>query len=83
MRITTRRDRMTTMNTKCGDSVIGQNADDVRWKKNGWVSISATGAAVSLTAWGVDPKVNGHTKQVRDAVKCNGSIVLLTHRPLR
>ena len=75
MRITTLPDRMTTMNTKCGDYVKGQNADTVRWKKNGWVSTSVTGAAVSLIVGEVALKVNDHTKQVRNAVKCKESVV--------
>jgi len=63
---------MTTMNTKRGGNVKGWNADSVHWKKCGRVPTSATGAAVSLIAWEVVLKANGHIKQVCRTVKYSG-----------
>ena len=74
-RITTLLDRMTTMNTRRGDSAKGRNADNVHWRKDGWVPTNATGATVSLIALEVVPKANGHIKQVRSVVKCDEPIV--------
>jgi hypothetical protein len=63
------------MNTKYGGNVKGRNVGSGRWKKNEWVSTNVTGAVVSVIVGEVVPKANGRIKQVRDAVKCNRSIV--------
>ena len=73
-RITTQPDQMTTMSIKFGGSAIGRNADNASLKKNGRVSTSVTGVAVSPIAGEVVLKANGHIKRVRDAVKCERSI---------
>ena len=74
-RITTLPDQMTTMNSKCGDSVKGRSAGSVHWKKGRWVSTNATGVAVSLIVREVVPKVNDHTKQVRGSAECDRHVI--------
>ena len=77
MRITTQPDRMTTMNTKVGGNVKGQNADSASWRKNGWVAINVTGAAVSPIVGEVVPRESDHIKQVRGIVKRGKYLVQL------
>ena len=77
MRITTRPDRMTTMNTKVGGNVKGQNADSASWRKNGWVAINVTGAAVSPIVGEVVLRESGHIKQVRRIAKRGKYLVQL------
>lgn len=72
-KITTRPDRMTTMNISCGDNVKGPNADSVRWRKSELEPTSATGAVASQIVGGAVPKVKGHTRQVRGTtIECDG-----------